>query len=246
MAGGSPLFPGGSEVGQLLAIFRLLGTPDGSAPGAPAWPGVASLPDWNAAAFPDWGPSGGVSGAGALLGAVPALGADGADLVARLLCLDPAARLSARAALAHPYFDSVRPCARAADAAVAAPASQAEAVAAASAALAAAATAGGHSAHPRPPPAPAPLQPLAPSRRARRRSSTSSTTLEEGVDAGGDAAARHTAAVAAASAALAASGLGETAPAATSAGKGRPSPAAAPPPSPMVGPAAWLVRAGRA
>lgn len=50
LATGQPLFRGDSEIGQLLAIFRLLGTPtEGS------WPGVCGLPDWQAC-FPQWRP----------------------------------------------------------------------------------------------------------------------------------------------------------------------------------------------
>lgn len=39
---------------------------------------------------------------------VPALDADGQDLLGRFLCYDPAARISASEALKHRYFDSVR------------------------------------------------------------------------------------------------------------------------------------------
>ena len=38
------------QIGQLLAIFQLLGTP-----GEPEWPGVSSMPDWSCH-FPQWRP----------------------------------------------------------------------------------------------------------------------------------------------------------------------------------------------
>ena len=38
------------QIGQLLAIFQLLGTP-----GELEWPGVSSLPDWSCH-FPQWRP----------------------------------------------------------------------------------------------------------------------------------------------------------------------------------------------
>jgi hypothetical protein len=42
-----PLFPGDSELQQLLHIFKLLGTPDEG-----AWEGVSKLRDWHE--FPNW------------------------------------------------------------------------------------------------------------------------------------------------------------------------------------------------
>ncbi len=45
-----PLFPGDSEIDELLGIFRLLGTPDED-----LWPCVALLRDYQAA-FPTWAP----------------------------------------------------------------------------------------------------------------------------------------------------------------------------------------------
>ena len=43
------LFPGDSELQQLLHIFKLLGTPSED-----EWPGVTKLRDWHE--FPDWAP----------------------------------------------------------------------------------------------------------------------------------------------------------------------------------------------
>ena len=42
-----PLFPGDSELQQLLHIFKLLGTPSED-----AWEGVSKLRDWHE--FPNW------------------------------------------------------------------------------------------------------------------------------------------------------------------------------------------------
>ena len=43
------LFPGDSELQQLLHIFKLLGTPSED-----EWPGVTKLRDWHE--FPNWAP----------------------------------------------------------------------------------------------------------------------------------------------------------------------------------------------
>jgi serine/threonine protein kinase len=94
---GRPLFCGESELEQLLAIFRVLGTP------TPAtWPAASELRDWHE--YPQWSPQ-------KLDTAVPALGLlgpDGIQLVTDMLQLDPSRRLSAIDALKSPYFDNVR------------------------------------------------------------------------------------------------------------------------------------------
>ncbi|KAL4451526.1 hypothetical protein ABPG75_007188 [Micractinium tetrahymenae] len=111
LATGQPLFRGDSEIGKLLAVFRLLGTP-----GEEEWPGMSQLPDWQGC-FPRWRPTD-------LGQVVPQLDPSGLDLLSQLLRLDPSRRPSCRAALAHPWFDDVRAAeeerARAARAAVAA------------------------------------------------------------------------------------------------------------------------------
>lgn len=97
MASGAPLWPAESEVGMLMAIFKALGTP-----GDDVWPGVSRLPDW-LPAFPRfpvrpdrW----------ARL--APRLPPDGHSLLSGLLELDPGKRLTARAALAHPFLAEAR------------------------------------------------------------------------------------------------------------------------------------------
>ncbi|XP_010931414.1 cyclin-dependent kinase B1-1 isoform X2 [Elaeis guineensis] len=87
------LFPGDSELQQLLHIFRLLGTPTEE-----QWPGVSTLRDWHE--YPQWEPQN-------LARAVPGLEAEGVDLLSKMLQHDPANRISAKAAMEHPYFDSL-------------------------------------------------------------------------------------------------------------------------------------------
>lgn len=89
----TPLFPGDSELQQLLHIFRLLGTPTEE-----SWPGVNKLRDWHE--YPQWL-------AQNLSRAVPDMGPDALDLLSRMLMFDPAKRVSAKAALHHPFFDDL-------------------------------------------------------------------------------------------------------------------------------------------
>lgn len=91
MVTGRALWPADSEVDELFRIFRTLGTPSEA-----VWPGVTSLPDWNDA-FPQW-PSKG------LQKSVPTLDATGLDLLSKMLQYDPARRITAKAAMEHPYF----------------------------------------------------------------------------------------------------------------------------------------------
>lgn len=87
------LFPGDSELQQLLLIFRLLGTPNEK-----VWPGVSQLKNWHE--YPQWTPQ-------KLSTAVPNLDADGLDLLAKMLQYEPAKRISAKKAMEHPYFDDL-------------------------------------------------------------------------------------------------------------------------------------------
>ncbi|XP_006645166.1 cyclin-dependent kinase B1-1 [Oryza brachyantha] len=87
------LFPGDSELQQLLHIFRLLGTPNEE-----QWPGVTDLRDWHE--FPQWKPQ-------SLERSVPSLEPEGVDLLSKMLQYDPANRISAKSAMEHPYFDSL-------------------------------------------------------------------------------------------------------------------------------------------
>ncbi|XP_066093562.1 cyclin-dependent kinase 3 isoform X2 [Saccopteryx bilineata] len=85
------LFPGDSEIDQLFRIFRTLGTPSEA-----TWPGVTQLPNYKGS-FPKWTRKG-------LEDVVSNLEPAGKDLLMQLLQYDPSQRISAKGALAHPYF----------------------------------------------------------------------------------------------------------------------------------------------
>jgi len=94
MANRKALFPGDSEIDELIKIFRILGTPTDT-----VWPGVTKMPNWTAT-FPhfvkvDWKK------------VIPQLDANGIDLLSQMLQFDPAKRISAKKALNHPYFDDL-------------------------------------------------------------------------------------------------------------------------------------------
>mmetsp|Transcript_42520 Transcript_42520/g.51634 ORF Transcript_42520/g.51634 Transcript_42520/m.51634 type:complete len:373 (+) Transcript_42520:207-1325(+) len=91
-----PLFPGDSEIGQTIEIFKTCGTPDEE-----VWPGVSKLHDWHV--FPNFRPQD-------LAEKVPQLDDNGIDLLQRFLVCDPSSRLSAQEALHHPYFSSLDKC----------------------------------------------------------------------------------------------------------------------------------------
>jgi serine/threonine protein kinase len=86
-----PLFPGDSEIDELFSIFRVLGTPtEETFPGVTQLPAYSeTFPHWQAKPWPD-----------VIRGAEP----EAIDLVQKMLMYDPAARISAKAALDHPYF----------------------------------------------------------------------------------------------------------------------------------------------
>ena len=93
---GRPLFPGASTMDQLARIVAVTGRPDAA--------GVAALGSPFAAAMVDGLPRGGGGAAARPLEALlPGAPPDGLDLLRKLLRFDPRARLSAEAALAHPY-----------------------------------------------------------------------------------------------------------------------------------------------
>mmetsp|Transcript_21911 Transcript_21911/g.36304 ORF Transcript_21911/g.36304 Transcript_21911/m.36304 type:complete len:300 (-) Transcript_21911:224-1123(-) len=89
-----PLFPGDSEIDELFRIFRLLGTPNED-----CWPGVSQLPDFKGS-FPNW-PSQSFSKV------VPGLDASGLDLLAQMMYYEPSKRITAKAAMNHPYFNGL-------------------------------------------------------------------------------------------------------------------------------------------
>lgn len=94
MATKRPLFPGDSEIDELYRIFRTLGTPNET-----VWPGVTSLPEYKPM-FPNWAPQ-------PLSKCVPQLDALGIDLLSQMLQYHPPRRITARAALSHPWFNDL-------------------------------------------------------------------------------------------------------------------------------------------
>lgn len=94
MATHKVLFKGDSEIDQLFQIFRILGTPNER-----TWAGVSQLPDYKTT-FPNWAPQN-------LANFNPQLDRDGLDLLSKLLTYKPDERLTARAALGHPFFRDV-------------------------------------------------------------------------------------------------------------------------------------------
>jgi len=89
-----PLFPGDSEIDELFRIFRVLGTPTEE-----TWPSVSKLPDYKPT-FPCWAQQ-------PLAKLVPTLDPLGLDLLDKMLQYEPSKRISAKAALSHPYFDNL-------------------------------------------------------------------------------------------------------------------------------------------
>jgi len=97
MATGHPLFPGDSEIDTVFKIFQKLGTPTEA-----MWPGVGELPDFKTT-FPKWPPRGWTN----IRNTAAQVGADGIDLLDKLMTYDPKKRLSARQAVLHKYFTDV-------------------------------------------------------------------------------------------------------------------------------------------
>jgi len=95
MVNGNPLFPGTSDDDQLLKIFEILGTPS-----PVTWPDMAQLPQFkeNFAVYPSV----------PLRKVCRRLDPAGLDLLQRMLEYDPMKRISAEAALLHPYFNDIR------------------------------------------------------------------------------------------------------------------------------------------
>ena len=88
------LWPGQCEIDQLFKIFQTLGTPTQD-----TWSNVLMLPDFQMS-FPKW-PVQSVSKL------CPKLCDDGVDLLEKMVAYDPAERICARDALAHPYFEAM-------------------------------------------------------------------------------------------------------------------------------------------
>jgi len=97
MLNGRPLFPGNSDADQLQRIFMTLGTPT-----VQTWPGMVHLPDYNKVAEYQIYP------AQPYKKFVRRLDTVGIDLLSRMLQYDPAKRISAEAAMKHPWFRDLR------------------------------------------------------------------------------------------------------------------------------------------
>lgn len=95
MINGKPLFAGVSEVDQLKKIFKIRGTPNEN-----FWPDALKLPEWNESNFEKSEPL-------ELGKYVPKLDPIGLDLITSMLQLEPEKRISASAALEHPYFNDL-------------------------------------------------------------------------------------------------------------------------------------------
>lgn len=88
-----PLFQGDSEIDQIFKIFQFHGTPNNS-----TWAGVTNLPDFKST-FPRFKQ------------AVPEqvlsnFDPVALDLLQKLIAIDPARRINAKEAIAHPYFEN--------------------------------------------------------------------------------------------------------------------------------------------
>ena len=94
MLTGRPFFCGESELEQLLAIFRIMGTPS-----TKNWPSISEFKDWHD--FPKWFPQ-------KLNIVLPDLELDAIDLLKSLLRLDPSRRITASNAINLPFFDEIR------------------------------------------------------------------------------------------------------------------------------------------
>eukprot|EP00971_Amphidinium_carterae_P018717 369140-Amphidinium_carterae.1 len=99
MATSYPLFPGDSEIGTILNIMRMMGTPTEE-----MWPGVTRLENFGQA-FPNWRPT----HLSAVKGARPQLGEAGIELLQQLLQYHPPKRLTARRARSHRFLANQPP-----------------------------------------------------------------------------------------------------------------------------------------
>jgi len=90
-----PLFPGSNDLDQLYRVFQVMGSPSEE-----TWPGVSKLPDFAKVSFPDLLPLD-------LRVLMPQVAVEDVTFLSEgFLQLDPATRLTARAALAREYWST--------------------------------------------------------------------------------------------------------------------------------------------
>lgn len=89
-----PLFPGDSQIGQLMKIFQVLGTPNSS-----IWPQISFLENFKLT-FPKFK---GFPIENILVDIDPLA----IDLLKSMITLKPGSRISAKKALQHPYFQDL-------------------------------------------------------------------------------------------------------------------------------------------
>jgi len=90
-----PLFIGDSEIDEIFKIFQVLGTQTEQ-----TWPGVTTLPNY-LRSYPNWPIKD-------IRATVTRLDDVGLDLLSQMLVCDPSGRITARAALQHPFFEGVQ------------------------------------------------------------------------------------------------------------------------------------------
>jgi cyclin-dependent kinase len=95
MITGRPLFPGTSASDQLLKIFKILGTPNEK-----IWPSITELSGYKPD-FPVYPPQ-------KLTSVIPQLDEESHDLLQKMLQYDPNQRITAAAALSHPFFSNLK------------------------------------------------------------------------------------------------------------------------------------------
>jgi len=94
MLNGRPLFPGSNESDQLMRIFKLLGTPS-----VEQWPEMADLSEYK----PDFP----VYPRQDIKAAIKNVDDSGLDLLNQMLQFDPNQRITAPAAMNHPFFNDL-------------------------------------------------------------------------------------------------------------------------------------------
>eukprot|EP00930_Biecheleria_cincta_P019872 TRINITY_DN15070_c1_g1_i1.p1 TRINITY_DN15070_c1_g1~~TRINITY_DN15070_c1_g1_i1.p1 ORF type:complete len:324 (+),score=77.68 TRINITY_DN15070_c1_g1_i1:57-1028(+) len=102
MATSQPLFAGDSEIDTIFKVFQKLGTPTED-----IWPGLGEM-EFFKPSFPKWP----AKGWDKIRNTKAQIGADGIDLLEKLMTYDPKNRISARKSLQHEYLveaEAIRP-----------------------------------------------------------------------------------------------------------------------------------------